>query len=110
MPVYLENVAQQPLNGVNLNDYSGNSEVLLLEAKDFNPLNYRMSYFYTNFPIFISFTIFFMIYKLGLEKFYFNKIIYLLVIISLAIGLLASGNKTTMLTTIIVFLTSIYTL
>ena len=42
-------------NGINLNDFSGgDASKLISEAKEFNVANYRMSYFYTNFPFLIS--------------------------------------------------------
>jgi hypothetical protein len=94
-------------NGINLNDYSaGDGSKLFSEAKQFNAANFRMSYFYTNFPLLISSSVFVYLYKLGTYKNYIKKFFSLIIIVLVSIALVASGNKTTMYTTLIVFFIS----
>ena len=99
-------------NGVNLNDFSGldgDASKLISEAKEFNAANFRMPYFYTNFPFLISITIFVFLYKIGIYKTYILKFFFLILVILTSLALVASGNKTTMVTTLIVFfLSNIY--
>ena len=94
-------------NGINLNDFSGgDASKLISEAKELNVANYRMSYFYTNFPFLISSSIFVFLYKTGICKSYIKKYFYVILIILVSLALVASGNKTTMVTTLIVFFIS----
>ena len=94
-------------NGINLNDLSGgDTSKLISEAKEFNAANYRMSYFYTNFPFLISSSIFVFLYRIGTYKNYIKKSFFIILIIFVSLALVASGNKTTMVTTLIVFFIS----
>ena len=94
-------------NGINLNDFSGgDASKLISEAKEFNIANYRMSYFYTNFPFLISISIFVFLYRIGTYKNYIKKYFFVILIILVSLALVASGNKTTMITTLIVFFIS----
>lgn len=95
--------------GINLNDFTvtaGDASKLISEAKEFNAANYRMSYFYTNFPFLISSSIFVFLYKIGICKTYIKKSFFIILIIFVSLALVASGNKTTMVTTLIVFFIS----
>jgi hypothetical protein len=94
-------------NGINLNDFvGGDASKLISEAKEFNAANYRMSYFYTNFPLLISISIFIFLYRIGTYKNYIKKCFFVILIILVSLSLVASGNKTTMVTSLIVFFIS----
>lgn len=92
--------------GINLNDFTGNSSTLILDAEDFNIENYRMSFFYTNFPFLISSLIFILLYKLSLYKSLIMKGFCIISLIVICISIIASGNKTTLLASMFIFIIS----
>ena len=90
--------------GINLNDYEGGSSILNIE--EFDVTDFRMTFFYTSFPFLISTSIFILLYKL---KEVSNKLIKIGIIIGIilfSLFLIASGNKTSMASVIIVFVIS----
>lgn len=94
--------------GVNLNDYEGDSSSLVQNATDFNLENYRIGFFYTNFPFVIASVFFIILYRFKIHKNIFRKLFFLVLAILLCLALIASGNKTTLFATIIILvLTSI---
>ena len=92
--------------GINLNDFSGDSNELILNKSEFNPSIYRMSFFYTNFPIIISFSIFIVINFLKEINKFHRVLFYYILLLFLLISLVVSGNKTAMLAVLLVFIFS----
>ena len=92
--------------GVNLNNFQGDNNSLITNATEVDLKNYRMSYFYTNFPLIMASTVFVLIFFIDTFKNIFFKILLFFIILLLCLSLVASGNKTVMITTIIVFLFS----
>ncbi len=92
--------------GINLNDFEGDSRILINDALEIDLRNYRMSFFYTNFPFVISASVFVIIYFIEKVNRVIYKFILLLYILLICLALVASGNKTAMITTLIVFILS----
>ena len=92
--------------GVNLNDFQGNESNLIVNAKEFDVSDYRMTFFYTTFPFLISISIFILLYKLKEVSNKLIKIVIFIGIILLCLFLIASGNKTSMASVIVVFIIS----
>jgi len=92
--------------GVNLNNFQGDSKSLISDALELDLSNYRMSFFYTNFPLIISSSVFILLFLISR----FNKIIIktllIFFILLICLSLVTSGNKTLMITTLIVFIVS----
>lgn len=92
--------------GINLNNFEGDSNALIVDAVDLDLQNYRMSFFYTNFPFIISSTLFILLYFVNLYQKKFIKLAILIIVLLISLALVASGNKTTMITTMIIFFIS----
>jgi len=92
--------------GINLNDFQGNASNLTVNAKEFDVTDYRMTFFYTTFPFLISISIFILLYKLKEVSNKLIKIGIFIGIILLCLFLIASGNKTSMVSVIVVFIIS----
>ncbi len=92
--------------GVNLNDFQGDNNSLITDALELDLRNYRMSYFYTNFPLIMSSTVFVLLFFIDKFKKYIYKILLIFIILLICLSLVASGNKTVMITTLVVFLIS----
>ncbi len=92
--------------GVNLNDFQGNNNSLITNITEVDLKNYRMSYFYTNFPFIMASTVFVLMFFIDKFNNFFIKLLLIFIILLLCLSLVASGNKTVMFTTIIVFLFS----
>ncbi len=92
--------------GINLNDFQGNASKLIVNAQEFDVSDYRMSFFYTNFPFLISVSIFILLYKFKNVSNKLIKIGILIGIILFSFALIASGNKTSMVSVIVVFIIS----
>ena len=92
--------------GINQNDFQGNASNLTVNAKEFDVTDYRMTFFYTTFPFLISISIFILLYKLKEVSNKLIKIGIFIGIILLCLFLIASGNKTSMASVIVVFIIS----
>ena len=92
--------------GINLNDFEGDNKALIKDALELDISNYRMSYFYTNFPFIISSTIFILLFYLGRYENKIIKIALISLILIICLSLVTSGNKTVMFTTFIIYLFS----
>lgn len=92
--------------GVNLNDYNGDSNVLTSNAEEFNFDNYRMSFFYTNFPFIIASIFFILVYRIVTVTSTFIRFLMLALAMLTCLALIASGNKTTLIATITILVVS----
>ena len=92
--------------GVNLNNFQGDNNSLITDAVELDLTKYRMSYFYTNFPFIMSSTVFVLLFFIDKFKKLVYKILLICIILLICLSLVASGNKTVMLTTLVVFLFS----
>lgn len=92
--------------GISLVDFEGDSKALVIDSSGLDLSKFRMTFFYTNFPFIISSLVFILIYFLGNQKYFFIKLIYGLFILLVCLSLIASGNKTAMTSTAMVFILS----
>lgn len=92
--------------GISLVNFEGDSQALIRDSNGIDLSKFRMTFFYTNFPFIISSLVFILIYFLGKQKFIFSKLFNVLLIILVCLSLIASGNKTAMISTGIIFFVS----
>ena len=67
--------------GVNLNNFQGDNNSLITDALELDLRNYRMSYFYTNFPLIISSTVFVLLFFIDKFKKFIYKILLIFIIL-----------------------------
>jgi hypothetical protein len=92
--------------GISLVNFEGDSKALIIDSNSLDMSKFRMTFFYTNFPFIISSLIFILIYFLGKEFFLKFKLILVFFILLVCLSLIASGNKTAMISTLIIFIFS----
>jgi hypothetical protein len=93
--------------GINLNDYNGDSNVLTANAGELDLNNYRLSFFYTNFPFLIASVFFILMYRVVTVKSLLIRLIFIGLVILTCLALIASGNKTTLFATVIIIVISV---
>lgn len=94
--------------GINLTLFNENSNNLIIES-DFDLKNFRMTFFYTNFPYLILVSILTYIYKIKTNNKSIFKLFYIILICLTSLALIASGNKTTMATFVLILFISNFT-
>jgi hypothetical protein len=92
--------------GINLNDFEGDSQILIKNATELSLENYRMSFFYTNFPFIISSTLFIILFFLNNNLTFVKKVVLIFLLFLISMAIITSGNKTVMLTTLIIYILS----
>ena len=92
--------------GISLVNFEGDSKALIIDSSGLDLSKFRMTFFYTNFPFVISSLVFILIYFLENQRLFLFKLFYFLLIILVCLSLIASGNKTAIISTCIIFFLS----
>jgi len=90
--------------GINLNNFTG--DALKINSEDYDVDSYRVGFFYTNFPFIISCSIFLLSYFFQLAKQLKYQLIILIFIIISFLAIIISGNKTTLIVTVLILLST----